>query len=44
MKTQRSIYIEEDAWRKFRKVCIDKGKTASGIIEEFINDTIKNKK
>jgi predicted DNA-binding ribbon-helix-helix protein len=43
-KIQTTLLIEEDLWKKFRKIAIDEGKSASQLIEEFIKNKVEGKK
>jgi hypothetical protein len=42
-KIKVSLSIEQEAWKKFRVACIQKGVTASAEIEKFIASVLAKK-
>jgi len=43
-RSTTSIKVDPELWREFRKYAIDKGKTVSELIEEFIKGELRKEK
>lgn len=43
-KKRTTVYMNQNAWNKLRHLAIDKGKSASGLLEEMIEERLKREK
>jgi len=41
MRRPHNFYIEDNLWKEFRKYCLDKNKSATDIIVNFIKNEVK---
>ena len=41
MKHPHNFYVEDEVWKEFKKSCIDKSKTATAVLEEFVINEVK---
>lgn len=41
MKHPHNFYVEDEIWKEFKKACIDKNKTATSVLEEFVKNEVK---
>ncbi len=40
-KRPHNFYIEDDLWKKFKMLCLEKDKTITELIVEFIKKEVK---
>ena len=40
-KRPHNFYIEDDIWKKFKMLCIEKDQTATNLIVEFIKKEVE---
>ena len=41
MKHPHNFYVEDEIWKEFKKSCIDRNKTVTAVLEEFVINEVK---
>lgn len=41
MKRPHNFYVEDEIWKEFKKFCIDRNKTATQVLEDFVKNEVK---